>query len=141
LVVAAALRLGGGTVGWTGEADVPPGVEAYYFLGRVVYWAPLASEAANGLLLNILVVNVYWGLINLLPVYPLDGGRIARELFTLRDPRRGIVLSLWVSTVTAAIVAAYVLLAWRSFFTALMFGYLAYSSHQTLGEYQSRRGF
>ena len=32
---------------------------------------------------DLLFVNIFWGLVNLLPVFPLDGGQISRELFQL----------------------------------------------------------
>ncbi len=35
----------------------------------------------------LLYVNIFWGLMNLLPVIPLDGGQITRELLCLRNPR------------------------------------------------------
>jgi len=109
------------------------------FLGLVLYWEALAPEAANSLLRNILFVNIVWGLVNLLPVYPLDGGRVSRELCTLRHPRRGIILSLRISVITAIAMAAVGLFAWQSFLTAFMFGYLAYTNYQTLQAYQENR--
>ena len=41
------------------------------------------APTLNTLIWDLLQVNILWGLVNLLPVYPLDGGQIARELFTL----------------------------------------------------------
>ena len=73
----------------------------------------------------MLWVNVAWGLINLLPVYPLYGGRVAREVLTLRQPRQGIVWSYQLSVVAAGAMALYGAFAWQSLFIALMFGYLA----------------
>jgi stage IV sporulation protein FB len=86
-------------------------------------------------ILDLLWVNIFWGLVNLLPIYPLDGGRVARELFTLSQPRRGIVQSLWLSIVTAGAFAAFGLLR-GSVLTAIMFGYLAYANYQTLQAYE-----
>ncbi|MBN1853827.1 MAG: M50 family metallopeptidase [Pirellulales bacterium] len=87
---------------------------------------------------DLLCINIAWGLINLLPIYPLDGGQITRELFLLGKPQRGIILSLWISLVTALAVALYAAVIWRTFFMAFFFGYLAYSSYQTLQAYQNR---
>jgi Zn-dependent protease len=88
------------------------------------------------LIWDLLQVNILWGLINLLPIYPLDGGQIARELFTLRTPRAGIVRSLQLSVGMAVLVAAYALMN-GLVFTCFMFGFLAYGSYQALQNYRS----
>lgn len=99
-------------------------------------WEPLfASRVANITMFYLLQVNILWGVINLLPIYPLDGGRVARELFTLTNPRRGIIQSLWLSIGIAAAVAAYALTQ-NLIFTTFMFGYLAYANYQTLQAYE-----
>jgi Zn-dependent protease len=100
-----------------------------------VYFEPFASRPMNVVVADLLQVNILWGFINLLPIYPLDGGRIARELCTLDNPRRGIVQSLWLSIAMAAMTAG-VGLVYGRLFIVLLFGYLAYASYQTLQEYQ-----
>ena len=85
---------------------------------------------------DLLVANILWGLINLLPVYPLDGGQIARELFTLGNPRAGIIQSLQLSAGTAVLVAVYALTK-SSIYTCAMFGILAYNNFQTLRMYRN----
>jgi stage IV sporulation protein FB len=52
-------------------------------------------------------VNFGWGLINLIPVFPLDGGHIARELCEWRRPGRGERLSIQISVWVAIAVAFY----------------------------------
>ena len=89
---------------------------------------------------NLLWVNIGWGLVNLLPVYPLDGGQIARELFLLYDRREPIQRSLMLSIVTAGGLAVFGLMHERVFI-GIMFGILAYSSYQTLQAYSGRGGF
>lgn len=107
--------------------------------GMRFYWAALATDGANRLVQMLLFVNVLWGLVNLLPIYPLDGGRVSRELFMLGNPRRGIVASLWLSAIAAAGMAAFGWLQWHSFYTAIFFGYLAYGSYATIRAYQASR--
>ena len=56
-------------------------------------------------------INLFWGLLNLLPVWPLDGGQIAQILLTMYDRYRGQrwghVVSLLVAGALA--VVAYLL--------------------------------
>jgi stage IV sporulation protein FB len=101
-----------------------------------VRWVEFPNYRANVLVWYLLVVNILWGLVNLLPVYPLDGGQIARELFTLKNARTGIIRSLQISVGTAALVAIYALMQ-QSFWTCVMFGALAYSSYQALQGYRN----
>ena len=61
------------------------------------YWLECAS--------SLLWVNIFWGLMNLLPVNPLDGGQIAREMLNASDPWQGVSKSLWLSVIVGAVVA------------------------------------
>lgn len=84
------------------------------------------------LLIDLLYVNIFWGLVNLLPIWPLDGGRISQEVLQTIQPRDGLVMSLWLS-IFVAVGAG--ILAWVRLddgFLALFCGYLAYSSYQSL---------
>jgi membrane-associated protease RseP (regulator of RpoE activity) len=85
------------------------------------------------------LVSIGWGLLNLLPIYPLDGGQISREVFTLSNPREGIRFSLILSIAVAIGVAVWF---WKQDdkFAAFMFGMLAYSSFMTLQAYLASGG-
>jgi stage IV sporulation protein FB len=133
------LRLTGHDLGWTTASDYPDQDLGFPMLGGTWHWKPFGSRHADRLLSLVLFVNILWGLVNLLPIYPLDGGRISREVCTLRRPRQGIVLSLRISVVAAAAMAVIGAIAWQSIYSALMFGYLAYSSYTTLQSYESQR--
>jgi len=87
----------------------------------------------------LLNVNLLWGILNLMPVYPLDGGQISRELFLLGNPHEGIRRSLMLSIICGAGIAIYALMG-KHLFAALLFGYLAYSSYATLQAYNNQRG-
>jgi stage IV sporulation protein FB len=59
-------------------------------------------------------INLIWPLVNLLPIWPLDGGQITRELFQMRMPgTRGIRASLILSLVVACAGALFVLVGKR----------------------------
>jgi stage IV sporulation protein FB len=112
---------------------------------RIIFVGPwqlmpvvLLPNARLGDLCNdIFYISVFWGLVNLLPIYPLDGGQIAREILLKLSPRDGIRQSLWLSIIAAAAMAAFGL-SRESILTAMFFGYLAYSSYTTLEAYRSR---
>lgn len=105
-------------------------------LGVSLYWEPFARFAANYMVLQLLWINVLWGAVNLLPIYPLDGGQISREICLLGQPQRGMILSLQIS-MFAAVAMVFVGLSWNSLFVPLFFGYLAYSSYRTLNAYRA----
>jgi len=49
--------------------------------------------------------SIFWALINLIPVLPLDGGNIARSLVTMRGG--DIRQTLWIGVIAAGLTAAY----------------------------------
>lgn len=90
--------------------------------------------------LDVLVwVSLLWGAVNLLPVFPLDGGQIAREIINHKAPQRGDVLAFGISFYVA-LVACLAFLGYYiyerstgvqgSLLGALLFGLLAYSSYR-----------
>jgi stage IV sporulation protein FB len=97
------------------------------------------SAALNWLLDDLLYVNIFWGLVNLLPIYPLDGGQISQEVFQMVNPRDGLRQSLWLSIIVAVGVAVLAIVRLNDTFLAIFFGYLAYMSYVTLNPY--RGGF
>jgi stage IV sporulation protein FB len=93
---------------------------------------PFGGRILNVMISMLLWVNVFWGLINLVPVYPLDGGNVTRYALLQADPLDGIRKSLWISAIAGALVAFVGLLFLRSIFMALLFGLLAFQSYQSL---------
>lgn len=79
----------------------------------------------------LVYINLWWGLVNLLPVYPLDGGQISRELFSHWQGRRGMTISLQLSLITSVGVAFYAYTSGQTY-VAILFGVLAIESLQAL---------
>ena len=94
--------------------------------------AILGGQILSIFLTLFLFVNVFWGLFNLLPVFPLDGGQVARNILIQYDPYDGARKSLWVSVVAGGVIALFGLLVMRSVYIALLFGILAFQSYQSL---------
>jgi Zn-dependent protease len=93
---------------------------------------PFGGLFLGALFSMLLWVNIFWGFINLLPVYPLDGGQAARNLFIQYDPWDGVRKSLWLSVFTGGLLALVGLVVFQSIFMALLFGFLAFQSYQSV---------
>jgi Zn-dependent protease len=103
------------------------------------YFSDVGSRNLLYLLNDLIFINIFWGLINLLPVYPLDGGQVSRELFLLANPQRGIEWSLQLSIFAAIGMAVYAMLRFtQPIFVVMLFAFLAFASYQALMAY---RGF
>jgi Zn-dependent protease len=94
-------------------------------------------------LLQLLYINLIWPLFNLLPIWPLDGGMVSRELCTWLSPRGGLRFSLGLSVFVAGLIAVHALLAkthgaWiipylpTGTYIMILFGVLAAQSWQLL---------
>ncbi|MBM4088473.1 MAG: hypothetical protein FJ276_03450 [Planctomycetes bacterium] len=93
---------------------------------------PETSRALQITVALLLYFNIFWGIVNLLPVFPLDGGQVARELFQMSDPRYGLIRSLWLSVITGAAVGVAGWYYLGSVLMPLFFGSLAVSSYMTI---------
>lgn len=77
-------------------------------------------------------VNLFWNLINLVPVFPLDGGQVARQLFLLSDPWNGARNAAILSIIAAVLVAVWGFSTGNRF-AGIFFAMLAISNYQMLG--------
>ncbi|MCW8129825.1 MAG: M50 family metallopeptidase [Planctomycetota bacterium] len=100
---------------------------------------PLSPDGRYYLVLAVaylLWINGIWGLVNLIPVYPLDGGQILKEVLTAMRPRGGARLA-HSACMVVGIVAAAGFLAWCAadpkngqLYPAVLFGVLAYQNYR-----------
>ena len=138
LLIALLIQLTGHQLGFYSlSSELPRDAEGLKLLGQWLLWEGFKSPHMNEMIRNLFFINIFWGLINLVPIYPLDGGQVSRELCMLRDPRHGMILSLQISMIFAVGMAFIGLLIWESLFIAIMFGYMAYSSYKTLQAYRA----
>jgi stage IV sporulation protein FB len=89
---------------------------------------PLLEEAAW----DLVWINLGWGILNLFPIWPLDGGQISRDTLEWVSPQSGVRVSLIISIVFALLLAVGTGLLMQSLFNALFFGMLAFGSYQAL---------
>lgn len=90
------------------------------------------NDILNQIFISFLWVNIFWGFVNLIPVYPLDGGHVARHILIQRDPLAGLRTSLWISVISGGLAAIIGLLFLDSVYMGVLFGFLAFQSFQAL---------
>lgn len=100
------------------------------FFPLPIAYLPTQYVEGHYLVNDFLWVNIFWGLVNMMPVYPLDGGHVSRELFILFGRRNQILNSLWLSVITGVVLAVLGLVYLQSIYMAYLFGYLAYQSYR-----------
>ncbi len=159
-----------------GSSDVPrrwqricvylagPGAQ-FLLLGLLwLLWDPIRRTVAPTaffrpvavLLFMLWIINLFWPILNLLPIWPLDGGQVSRELCEGTWRANGRRYSLIISMVTAIVLALHIILSqngkpglipilneWFPFtpglLTAIFFGLFAMQSFQALQEESHRR--
>ena len=93
------------------------------------------SQVAIGFIayagIQLKFINLWWGLINLLPVLPLDGGRVSEQLWAMISPRTAVQGPVKLAVATAALAAGYFLIN-QNLYPGILFGYLAFVNYQSL---------
>jgi Zn-dependent protease len=121
---------------------------AYKFVPPDRWSHPLVNAA----LWNLLAINLAWPILNLVPIWPLDGGQISREVFDWLMPRRGVRVALTISLVLSSLLvinsiaamSGRELVPWLptgSFLFIILFGSLAVGSFQALQAEQARQAW
>jgi membrane-associated protease RseP (regulator of RpoE activity) len=91
---------------------------------------------------NLIWINLLWGLVNLLPIYPLDGGQATQVVLSQLDRRQGVRRSHIVSLVTAGVLAVMAASVGRhDLFAAIFFGMLAFLNYQVLQSLHQAKSF
>ena len=78
---------------------------------------------------SLVFVNLGWGVLNLLPILPLDGGNIVAALFELLRPSRGRLLACYVSFGAIGVLLAMTVTFQQYPMTILLF-LLGFSTYQ-----------
>ncbi|MEM6470432.1 MAG: site-2 protease family protein [Planctomycetota bacterium] len=103
-----------------------------YYVGPIPWLTEgkiIDSEGLFALVTLYLVPSILWALLNLVPVWPLDGGHIARSLIVMGGGT--IAQSLWVSVIAGGVLAAFAINSGRPIM-AIFFVMFAIGSYQQL---------
>jgi stage IV sporulation protein FB len=90
------------------------------------------SDTAFDVYWNLVWINLMWGLVNLLPIWPLDGGRVAEILLSYVDRFRSTRWTHIVSLLTAGCLALLAGMHGGITMSAVFFGILALYNFQVL---------
>jgi stage IV sporulation protein FB len=132
---------------------IPLGLAWYVSLNFVTLFSGDFIRSNSGeklwyILQMLILINLFWPLLNLLPIYPLDGGQIGRELFNWFMRGHGVRASLGLSIVVSGLLAINALAAssgrplipWLpggGLYTVFLFGMLALQNYQELQQVKS----
>lgn len=75
--------------------------------------------------------NIFFNILNLVPVFPLDGGQVARQLFVMNDPWNGMRFSIYLS-IAAGVFVALISFSNGDRFIGFFFAFMAWSNYSTL---------
>lgn len=92
---------------------------------------PVEGSLVDNALRAAVFVNLFWGLLNLLPILPLDGGQVALAAMPGKDERVRLRRAAYLSLGTAVAVIALALSA-KQLFPALLLIWLSAGNLQTL---------
>ena len=113
------------------------------WLTAMVRWrVPLASQdpmlvAFLPLLQN---ANLWWGVFNLIPVSPLDGGHVVRNFFRMfLTERNAFAVSVWIAIVVGTMITAFGIYI-RYVFLAILVGWYVFTNFQQW-QYFRKHGF
>jgi len=116
---------------WRNVAMTLAGPGAGFALGALAFAAlpfvPDVSPLGSWTLERLAIVNFSWGVLNLLPIPPLDGGHVMLSVFGRRHERGARIVGVAV----AGVAVVYGLTSGQPFL-AVLFGFLAFQNFQTL---------
>jgi membrane-associated protease RseP (regulator of RpoE activity) len=98
----------------------------------VIYFSQGLSDSFQGFLWDLASISIFWALLNLIPVFPLDGGQM---LFAAMGPKRRR-LALQVS-IGVAVLASIAMMVSKAYFMMPVFMlYYAYQNYQELRNFR-----
>ena len=133
----------GGLTSWSDDKEIAPpkhlaislaGPAAGFLLGGVIFVAaPMFIGTAPSEILvvaynDLLWVNIGWGIFNLLPILPLDGGHVLLTLERWFTRKQDQIISYTISLLASLAITGLALLTLRSVWIAILGLWFAYSN-------------
>lgn len=88
------------------------------------------------LLPRMVLANFFWGMFNLIPLHPLDGGHATRSFFRMfLDERRSFTIATWIGLIAGAGVIAWAI-SNRMFFLGIYVAFFMYMAWQRWAQFR-----
>ena len=111
-----------------------PGIQI--LLGLAIYFAipflPKVNQNAAYFIVTLMGISFFWAVLNLLPILPLDGGRM---LDAILGPER-IRTTLWITIIVASLLAIIALKTGTGFLLPILLGMFAWQASQALRDHR-----
>lgn len=122
-------------LGWEEAVPLGSGTLARFLLAGIAYTlAPILIDTGSGIggafYYHFLWLNIVWGVANLLPIWPLDGGQFIRLILVHCAGDKGFSFASLLSFITAGI-AAFVAWQFNETYIAIFFAYFALVEWET----------
>jgi stage IV sporulation protein FB len=95
---------------------------------------PNINETGTYFLEDLIGISLFWAILNLLPVMPLDGGQMLNATL---GPKR-IKITLWITIIVSAAVGTFIFMTTRSIIFPIFLGMFAWQAFQALQENRLR---
>lgn len=118
------------------SAPVPWPLDQIKVLSEMASGKQIDSVGLLAIAIMYIQPSIHWALLNMIPVWPLDGGRFVHSLIQLRGGT--IAMSLTVGVVASASVALFAFQSEMSFL-AFMFLILGWNNYQALQQLHAAR--
>ena len=113
-----------------------------FALGGLSWWllATFAFSQSDPMLKELLPrlvwANIAWGIFNLIPTPPLDGGHATREFFRIfLSERTAFIVATWIAIIVGGGVAIF-FFSQKSFFVAIYIAWFVYMAVQRWQQFQ-----
>ena len=121
---------------WQRLAVLIAGPGAGLLFGAIVLAVAILGDPQGSVGIRILryliYINLFWSLVNLLPIWPLDGGQITGVVLTMLNRRKGLNWTHVISLITAALLAMFVFAYIKDMFLGIFFALFALMNYQIL---------
>jgi Zn-dependent protease len=94
-------------------------------------WVVPTNASIAATISFLVTPSIFWALVNLAPILPLDGGRAAQSIISIVQGGQGWLEASWLSVVTGALLGMWQLQTGDRFL-GMMFLILAFSNFQTI---------